>query len=307
MDITIWALCASAMTIGMIHTISGPDHYLPLIVFSRARKWNVWQTVGWTSLCAIGHVLGSVVVGLVGVWLGWELSKQEWASGVRGNLSGWTLLLFGFVYLLWGIRKAVRGTTHKHFTVSESGEIYAYKHTHTHACLHSHDETQAPDDNPYYRGSYNAQTRQHHPPRAHAHSHDHTHAHSHDHAHAHAHDHAHEHNHDHAQDHSHSEAAPPVRFHKAVTPWILFVIFVMAPLEPLVPFLFVSGAQRSVVSVVAVVLTFIIAKMLVMVTMVLLGYFGLARFKTQKLERYSSAIAGAVVTFCGIGVVFLGW
>jgi hypothetical protein len=272
MDITIWALCASALTIGMIHTISGPDHYLPLIVFSRARKWNVWQTLGWTLLCAIGHVLASVAVGMIGVYLGWELSRQNWQMDIRGSLAGWTLLIFGFAYLLWGIRKAIRGTTHKHVTLTESGEIYAYEHTHTRACLHSHDETPARNDNQYYRGSYNTQTRQHHHPGARAHPRE-----------------------------------NPVHSRKAVTPWILFAIFVMAPLEPLVPFLFVSGAQRSMTSVLAVVLTFILAKTLVMVTMVLLGYFSLASFKLQKLECFSSAIAGAVVTLCGLGVVFWGW
>jgi len=268
MDISIWALCASALTIGLIHTISGPDHYLPLIVFSRARKWNAWQTAGWTALCAIGHVLGSVAVGMAGVFLGWELSKQNWQMDIRGSLSGWALLIFGFVYLLWGIRKAIRGTPHKHFEVTGQGDIHAYKHTHTHAYLHDHDDEQ------YHRGTYNSQTRQHHPPPTHAHTHD-----------------------------------VPARGRMAVTPWILFVIFVMAPLEPLMPFLFVSGARQSWPAVLAVVLTFIMAKMLVMESMVLLGYFGLgfARFKTQKLERFSSLIAGAVVTFCGIGVVFLGW
>ena len=276
MDLSIWALCASALTIGLIHTISGPDHYLPLIVVSRARKWNAAQTAAWTALCAIGHVLGSVVVGLVGVFLGWEISKQTWAANIRGSLAGWTLLIFGTLYLLWGIYKAIRGTTHRHFQVTETGELHSYKHTHTRAYLHIHD-----DATQYYRGSYNSQTRQHHPP-----AHDHTHTHDHDHAH---------------------DDAPLSRPRISVTPWILFVIFVMAPLEPLMPFLFASGAQRSMVSVVAVVLTFILAKLIVMETMVLLGYFGLARFKTQKLERYSSVIAGAVVTFCGIGVVFLGW
>jgi len=279
MDLSIWALCASALTIGLIHTISGPDHYLPLIVFSRARKWNAAQTAAWTALCAIGHVLGSVAVGMVGVFLGWELSKQNWQMDIRGTLSGWALLIFGFVYLLWGIRKAIRGTPHKHFEVTEAGEIHAYQHTHTHAYLHDHDDEQ------YHRGTYNSQTRQYHPPPTHAH------------------DHAHPH------EHEHTHASAPARPRRAVTPWILFVIFVMAPLEPLMPFLFVSGARQSWPAVLAVVLTFILAKMLVMESMVLLGYFGLglARFKTQKLERFSSLIAGAVVTFCGVGVVFLGW
>jgi len=244
---TIWALCISAVTISALHTFSGPDHYLPLIVLSHARKWNVWQTVAWTILCAIGHVLGSVAVGMVGVFLGWELARQNWQMDIRGSLSGWALLIFGCVYLLWGIRKAIRGTTHKHFEVTDDGEVHAYKHTHTRAYLHSHDENQ---------------------------------------------NHAHE---------------TPGKSRVALTPWILFIIFVMAPLEPLMPFLFVSGAQQSIPSVLAVVLTFILTKATVMVTMVLLGYFGLARFKTQKLERYSSLIAGAVVTLCGIGVVFLGW
>jgi len=250
---TIWALCISAVTISALHTFNGPDHYLPLIALSHARKWNVYQTIGWTVLCAIGHVLGSVAVGMVGVFLGWELSKHNWRIDIRGSLSGWVLLIFGCVYLLWGIYKAIRGTTHKHFEVAEGGDVYAYKHTHTRAHLHSHDDENAPK----------------HPP-----------------------------------DHAHENTG---NSRVALTPWILFIIFVMAPLEPLMPFLFVSGAQQSVPSVLAVVLTFILTKATVMVTMVLLGYFGLARFKTQKLERFSSLIAGAVVTFCGIGVVFMGW
>ena len=37
-DISI--LLVTAASIGFIHTLTGPDHYLPFIVMSKARKWT---------------------------------------------------------------------------------------------------------------------------------------------------------------------------------------------------------------------------------------------------------------------------
>ena len=58
------AFAATAATIGFVHTVTGPDHYLPFVVIGRARNWRLKRTLGVTVLCGIGHVLGSVALGL---------------------------------------------------------------------------------------------------------------------------------------------------------------------------------------------------------------------------------------------------
>lgn len=43
MDINI--LIWTALSIGFIHTIVGPDHYLPFVVMSKARNWSLSKTM----------------------------------------------------------------------------------------------------------------------------------------------------------------------------------------------------------------------------------------------------------------------
>ncbi|GAG00740.1 unnamed protein product, partial [marine sediment metagenome] len=38
------ALYITAASIGFIHTVFGPDHYLPFVVMSKARKWSLGKT-----------------------------------------------------------------------------------------------------------------------------------------------------------------------------------------------------------------------------------------------------------------------
>ncbi|MZP56571.1 MAG: hypothetical protein GT600_14080, partial [Bacteroidales bacterium] len=73
MNDSITLLSATAVSIGFLHTLLGPDHYLPFIVLSEAKKWTVRKTMLITFLCGIGHVLSSVVLGLLGIGIGIEL------------------------------------------------------------------------------------------------------------------------------------------------------------------------------------------------------------------------------------------
>jgi sulfite exporter TauE/SafE len=123
------ALILSAITISFLHTVSGPDHYLPFIVLSRSRKWSLYKTVGLTVVCGLGHILSSVVIGLIGVALGWQLAKLTWFQDMRGDISSWALLLFGLIYLIWGIWKAYSNRPHKHFDVQDDN-LYVYEHRH---------------------------------------------------------------------------------------------------------------------------------------------------------------------------------
>lgn len=131
-------LLYSALTIGLIHTVIGPDHYLPFIVLGRAEGWTVRKTVFWTALCGVGHVLSSVLLGALGVALGWAVSSMERFEAVRGEMASLVLIGFGVLYFLWGLWKARRGHGHVHAHVHADGSV------HTHAHQHAGDEAPRP-------------------------------------------------------------------------------------------------------------------------------------------------------------------
>ena len=49
----ILVLAINAASLGFIHTVLGPDHYLPFIVMSKARRWSTLKTGIITSLILI--------------------------------------------------------------------------------------------------------------------------------------------------------------------------------------------------------------------------------------------------------------
>ncbi|PSR54570.1 hypothetical protein AHMF7605_14180 [Adhaeribacter arboris] len=121
-------LLVTAVAISFIHTITGPDHYVPFIALSKARNWSVPKTIFCTIVCGLGHVGSSILLGLVGIGLGWSLSKLSWLEQVRGGLAGWGLLTFGIIYTLWGVRQAYLNRPHKHFDAYDDGSVYVYEH-----------------------------------------------------------------------------------------------------------------------------------------------------------------------------------
>ena len=129
-------LAGTAASIGLIHTILGPDHYLPFIVLAKARQWRNTKTAVITLLCGIGHVLSSIVLGFIGIALGTAVFKLEAIEAFRGDIAAWMLIAFGFAYFIWGLRRAVRNRTHEHSHLHEVGE--AHLHNHKHLGDHSH-------------------------------------------------------------------------------------------------------------------------------------------------------------------------
>ncbi|MCP4649646.1 MAG: hypothetical protein GY853_06150 [PVC group bacterium] len=138
MEKEITVLCVTAASIGFFHTLFGPDHYLPFVVMSKARKWSVAKTAIITFLCGLGHVLSSVVLGGIGIAFGIGVMKLEGFEGFRGNLAAWALIGFGFAYTVWGIRAAVRHKPHKHIHLHADKKSHHHQHEHTHIGRHSH-------------------------------------------------------------------------------------------------------------------------------------------------------------------------
>ncbi len=104
----------SAATLGVIHTLLGPDHYLPFIVLSKARNWSQARTLWITFISGIGHVSGSVVLGLVGIGMGISLSRLERIEASRGEVVGWMLIAFGILYSAYGVYKYLKKGAHVH-------------------------------------------------------------------------------------------------------------------------------------------------------------------------------------------------
>ena len=229
-------LAVTAVSIGFFHTLLGPDHYLPFIMMARAGEWSRSKTAVVTALCGLGHVASSVLLGFAGILLGTQLSRLEAFESARGDIAAWLLIVFGLVYFVWGVRRAVRNRPHTH------------EHRHPGGVLH---------------------------------------------------DHSHDHQEDHA--HAHVEKEKP-----NYTPWILFVIFVLGPCEPLIPVLIYPAAKYDVGSAMLVASIFSIVTVGTMLAAVFLALSGVKLVRLGRFERYSHALAGAIVMLSGLGIRFLG-
>jgi nickel/cobalt exporter len=137
----ILVLAGTAASIGFIHTVLGPDHYLPFIVIGRARGWTLSKTLFISFLCGLGHVLSSVVIGFVGIALGIAVFRLEGIESFRGSVAAWLLIGFGLAYFIWGLHRAIRKKPHKHLHLH--AEDAQHEHLHTHQKIshsHVHDE-----------------------------------------------------------------------------------------------------------------------------------------------------------------------
>jgi len=229
-------LLTTAASIGFLHTVLGPDHYLPFIVMSRSGRWSLRKTIFITVASGIGHVLSSVVLGILGITAGIAVSRLEVVESFRGDIAAWILLSFGLIYFVWGIRRAINYKSHKHSHIYNDGINYIHSHMHTHKHIHIHEESE----------------------------------------------------------------------NKNITPWVLFTIFVFGPCEPLIPILMYPAAKNSLLGLVLVTTIFSAITILTMLGIVLISTIGINIIPAKQLERYTHAIAGAVVSLCGVSILAFG-
>jgi nickel/cobalt transporter (NicO) family protein len=135
MNVELSLLLATAASLGFVHTLLGPDHYVPFIAMAKERQWSYRKTFVITLLSGIGHVSSSVIIGLIGLLFGVEVLKLTKLESWRGNIAGWLLLGFGLAYTIWGVRRALKKRSpDSNAPHSHDGDP---THTHTHG-LHTH-------------------------------------------------------------------------------------------------------------------------------------------------------------------------
>ena len=123
---------------GFLHTLAGPDHYLPFIMMAKARNWPRTKTAWITFISGLGHVLSSVILGFIGIMLGVAVSKLTHIESVRGDIAAWLFTAFGFVYCICGVRRAIKKRPHRHLHIHEDGNVHDHKHAHMSEHAHAH-------------------------------------------------------------------------------------------------------------------------------------------------------------------------
>jgi sulfite exporter TauE/SafE len=138
MNDSMTILALTAISLGFVHTILGPDHYLPFIVLSQAKQWSLKKTMLITFLCGLGHVLSSVLLGLLGIAVGISLNNLVSVESFRGNIAAWLFIAFGLVYMIISIRNLVKNKRHTHPHYHIGGEKHLHEHNHHSAHSHVH-------------------------------------------------------------------------------------------------------------------------------------------------------------------------
>ncbi len=261
----LFVLCGTAAALGCFHTLIGPDHYLPFVMMARARNWSRRRTAWITALCGAGHVLSSILLGFFGIAAGVALGRLERIESIRGDLAAWGLVGFGVLYGAWGVYRGLRRTPHAHVHHHAGGLLH--RHTHEHEPDTAHRQI---DGRRWESGHI----------------------------------------------HGHAPVAAPamsppalagarerVPDNPSITPWVLFTIFVFGPCEPLIPLLIFPAAVHRSGGIALVAGVFGIATIATMLVSVLALLEGVSRVRTEGLERWSHALAGATLACCGVLVL----
>jgi hypothetical protein len=99
----------AAAGVGVAHAVL-PDHWMPLAVISRTRRYSLGRVARLSTLAGLAHVLVSIVLGAIIVAVGLQLrgSVESAQSAIVGSL----LIATGVVFLLMEV--AGRGHRHMH-------------------------------------------------------------------------------------------------------------------------------------------------------------------------------------------------
>jgi hypothetical protein len=129
---------AAAATVAVLHTLQGPDHYVPFIVLRKARGWSLARTVWVTLLCGVGHCGSSVALAFAAAWGASRLFDIDGLQDARGDLASWALIAIGLFLVLAGIKRSRRHLRHSHFHLHADGSAHVHAHDHHSEHAHAH-------------------------------------------------------------------------------------------------------------------------------------------------------------------------
>ena len=125
-QMTLSALWLTAFLTAVVHTIAGPDHYLPFIAIAKSRGYSLKKTLLWTFVCGVGHIGSALLIALVFVYLSHLLTETQfaWIEDNRSDIAAYALIGLGAAYLLWALRHRWlhhSGKAHHHGHIMHGG------------------------------------------------------------------------------------------------------------------------------------------------------------------------------------------
>ncbi len=132
------ALLAAAAGVGFGHAIL-PDHWVPLAVLGRTRRYPLSRVARLSGLAGVAHVLVSIVLGAVIIAVG--LQFRSTIQNAQDTIIGCILIATGFGFLVLEIS----GHGHSHEHEHEHGGEHGHDH-------HDHDHDDHDHDEPARRG-----------------------------------------------------------------------------------------------------------------------------------------------------------
>ncbi|MDH2908571.1 MAG: hypothetical protein PXZ07_00470 [Candidatus Eremiobacteraeota bacterium] len=109
--------------VGVLHTMV-PDHWAPIALLARRRKWSQVQVGRAALLAGLGHTVSTLVIATI-VWAGGIYVAQRFGH-LLGILSSVALLVFGLWIAIAGWRE-----------MREHDRAHAHGHAHEHDDGHS--------------------------------------------------------------------------------------------------------------------------------------------------------------------------
>ncbi len=146
MSATTPALIAAAAGVGFGHAIL-PDHWVPLAVVGRTRRYPLARVARLSGLAGLAHVLVSIVLGAVVIAVG--LQFRSAVQGAQDEIVGVILILTGLGFA--GLEMTGRGHHHGHDHHHDHGHAHSHPHRHTHRHEPTHDHRHQPPHD--HRGS----------------------------------------------------------------------------------------------------------------------------------------------------------
>ena len=136
------ALLAAAAGVGFGHAIL-PDHWVPLAVIGRTRRYPLSRVARLSSLAGVAHVLVSIVLGALIIAIG--LQFRSTVQHAQDTIIGCILIATGIGFLALELTGHGHHHDHDHHGDHEPGHHHGYEHGHGD---HDHHDERAHDHAP---------------------------------------------------------------------------------------------------------------------------------------------------------------
>ncbi|MDQ6836254.1 MAG: hypothetical protein M3016_08720 [Actinomycetota bacterium] len=115
------ALLAAAAGVGFGHAIL-PDHWVPLAVLGRTRRYPLSRVARLSGLAGVAHVLVSILLGAVIIVIG--LQFRSTIQSAQDTIIGWILIATGVGFAILELSGHGHGHDHDH------GHDHGHEHEH---------------------------------------------------------------------------------------------------------------------------------------------------------------------------------